>query len=140
MQLNLTTDYAIRCLLTINEKGGGVSSKTISEEIAVEREFTQKILRSLRDAGLVTSTRGKEGGYSLARPLSEISMLDVLIVTEDTMCINRCLEPDHYCSRHGIANGCPAHGFYTSFQRTLDKVLTEVSLQDVIDGNYKAAR
>ena len=137
MQLNLTTDYALRCLFALAKMGDNVSSDDIHKEIGVEREFTQKILRRLRDAELVVSTRGKSGGYSLAKPLSEIALLDVMAVTEDTMRINRCLEPDGFCSMKGVENGCAVHGFYLALQNKLDTVLSQTSIQDVIDKTYQ---
>lgn len=137
MQLNLTTDYALRCLLTIADMGENVSSEDIHKAIGVEREFTQKILRRLRDAGLVISTRGKSGGYTLAKPLREINLLDVMTVTEDTTRINRCLEPDSFCSMNALAKGCRVHDFYLAFQQKLDDVLTRTSIQDVLDESYQ---
>ena len=139
MQLNLTTDYAIRALLVLHAVGNELSSSEISETIVVEREFTQKILRRLRKAGMVKSTRGKNGGYRLARPLSEITLFDVLSVTEETMKINRCLEKDHFCSRMKgrDLSECQSHRFYTSFQGLLDKIFLNTTLQQIMDGTYK---
>ena len=137
MQLNLTTDYALRCLLVLNGQKNGVSSKDISTNIGIEREFTLKVLRQLREAGFVESIKGKAGGYKLARPLSKIALLDVLNVMEDTMYINRCVEPDHYCSRNGVELNCPAHHFYEAFQAKLEDVLSSITLQDILDDSFK---
>lgn len=139
MQLNLTTDYALRCLLVLSQLGEGTSSKDVSEQIGIEREFTQKVLRKLRDAELVTSSKGKEGGYSLAKPLDQISLFEVMRITEDSMFINRCLEPDHFCSRMGSKNvsKCQVHHFYLNFQEKLNRILLHTSLQDVVDGTYE---
>ena len=136
MQLNLTTDYALRSLLVLNGKKD-VSSHDVSLQIGIEREFTLKILRRLREAGFVTSTKGKTGGYSLAKPLSKITLYEVLRIMEDTMYLNRCLEPDHYCSRNGVALDCPANRFYQALQERLDKILKSTTLQDVLDESYE---
>ncbi len=137
MQLNLTTDYALRCLIVLNGQDKGVSSKDISHQIGIEREFTLKILRQLRDAGLVKAMRGKIGGYKLAKPLKEVILFDVLGVMEESMYINRCLEPDHYCSRNGVEKNCPAHAFYKSFQAKLEDLLKGITLQDILDDSYQ---
>lgn len=137
MQLNLTTDYALRCLLVLSEQKGEISSHEISTHIGIEREFTLKVLRMLREAGFVNATKGKNGGYYLERPLSDITLLEILTVMEDTMFVNRCLEPDNYCSRHGVEAGCPAHKFYLAFQDKLEDMLRGITLQDVVNESYK---
>ena len=135
MQLNLTTDYALRSLLTLGG-GGEISSQEISQAIGIERDFTLKVLRQLREGGFVEATKGKKGGYYLTRPLSEISLLDVLVAMEDTMRVNRCLEDDHFCSRHGVENGCPANRFYRALQSKLEGMLGSITLQDVLEESY----
>ncbi len=133
MQINLTTDYAIRCIVVLALDGGEISSREISEKISVEREFTQKILRKLRNAGLVTATMGKYGGYRLSRSLDEISLMDVMEVTEETMRINRCLEDDRFCSRNAL-EFCPVRGFYQHFQQQIDGILKGTSFKDLLAG------
>ena len=137
MQLNLSTDYALRCLLALNGQEKELSSHELSIQIGIEREFTLKILRMLREGGFVNATKGKSGGYHLNRPLSQITMLEVLSAMEDTMFVNRCLEPDAYCSRNGVAEGCPAHSFYLAFQGKMEDMLRSITLQDVVDESYK---
>ena len=136
MQINLTTDYAIRCVAELAAAEDYLSSKDICKAIGVEREFTQKILRRLRDAGIVKAAMGKYGGYSLARPISKISLFDIMSVTEETMFINRCLEPDHFCSRDGVSKNCPVHAFYIKLQDHMSSLLKGTSVQDVVEGNY----
>lgn len=136
MQLNLSTDYALRSLLVLADSDDGVSSSDISHQIGIEREFTLKILRQLHEGGFVEAIRGRRGGYKLSRPLAQISLLEVLSHMEDSMYINRCLEPDHFCSRNGVNKGCAARNFYLAFQTRLENMLGNISLQDIIDNSY----
>ena len=136
MQLNLSTDYALRSLIMLNGQEQGVSSHDISKHIGIEREFTLKILRQLKQGGFVKASRGKTGGYMLSKPLHEISLFQVLNHMEDSMYINRCLEPDHRCNRADLAQDCHAHRFYVAFQNKLEEVLSNISLQDVINDSY----
>ena len=93
MQLNLETDYGIRCMLFLAEAKRCVTSVEMTEKLGFHTvEHTQKILRKLRDGGLVKVKLGSNGGYMLARDASEISVLEVLKAMEETICINRCLE------------------------------------------------
>ena len=136
MQLMLTTDYAVRAMLYLAEKHEYISSQEISKACAIDRDFAQKILRKLRNAGLVSVQMGATGGYTLAREAKDISMGEVLTVMEETMCLNRCTEDEGQCGKDMTAR-CSARNFYAAVQEQLDKILNETSLQDIIDGHSK---
>lgn len=137
MQLNLSTDYALRSLIVLNEKNQGVSSNDISKGIGIEREFTLKILRQLKQGGFVEASRGKMGGYKLTRPLDEITLLEVLSHMEDSIFMNRSLESDHFKGSHGSMSGSPARTFYMAFQTKLKEVLDGITIQDLVDQSYE---
>ena len=133
MQLMLTTDYAVRCMLYLAKKNDCISSQEISKQCAIDRDFAQKILRKLRNAGLISVQMGATGGYSLSRPARDITIHEVLECMEDTMHINRCLEEDRFCTR-GAADSCEMRAFYRQVQDRLDEILFNTTLQDIIDG------
>lgn len=130
MQLNMTTDYALRCMLYLAGKDGLSSSVEIGKAVGLNKIFAQKVLRSLRDAGFVYSEHGGNGGYRLAKRPEEIVLLDVIILFEKTMKINRCLESEGYCKR---SETCPMHTYYAEVQRTLEHFLGRDTLQDIMD-------
>lgn len=80
------SQYAFHALIILCEIPPG-ERRTI-EQIANSRHLPKKfleiILRELKDSGIVKSTRGKKGGYMLARPAGEIRIQDVVNVTENT--------------------------------------------------------
>lgn len=130
MQLNMTTDYALRCVLYLAGKDCLSSSAEIGEEVGLNKIFAQKVLRVLRDAGFVYSAHGGNGGYRLAKRPEEIVLLDIITLFEKTMKINRCLEPEGYCKRNKT---CPIHTYYADIQKTLESFFGRDTLQDVID-------
>lgn len=122
MQLNLTTDYAIRCMVFLAQNKDSASALTISQVIGIERIHTQKILRSLQKAGLVKSTLGSTGGFSLAKSADDITMLDIIEAMERTILINRCLEEDRYCSLTRT-HVCPVRTVYVELQTQMEEFL-----------------
>jgi Rrf2 family protein len=79
MKFSMVEDYSLRCLsLLARFPGQRLTIGRIAESEGLSDENTAKILARLRDAGLVDSYRGKEGGYALSRPASQISVADVL--------------------------------------------------------------
>lgn len=128
MQLTLTTDYAIRCLLCIAKSDGKCTSGKIREYSGISSdEHTRKILRQLKYGGLVRSGKGANGGYSLARPIDQISFLDVLRCTEDSVRINRCLE-DHSDPGAHVDESRALYGFYKTTQKKMEDYFESVKL------------
>jgi Rrf2 family iron-sulfur cluster assembly transcriptional regulator len=79
MRLTAQEEYGLRCLLQMarNEQGA-LTIREISEREGMSAAYVGKLLRILRQAGLVVSTRGQKGGYQLARPSEQITLAEVL--------------------------------------------------------------
>ncbi len=85
MKLSVKVDYACRVLVQLarlHERGELAHIESLARVEAVPATYLVQILGELRNGGLVTSRRGKQGGYSLARPPAEISLLDVVNLVE----------------------------------------------------------
>ena len=98
-----------------------------SAEIAGARELSRpvvaKILTILSREGIVAGTPGPSGGYRLARPPAEISLLDVIKVFEDSEDRVMCPFGPHWC---GNGPKCPLHDAFVEMQQqTLDRLASE---------------
>jgi len=86
MKLTRACSYALHALVYMSEHDPGGRRGLASQEIARERglpeRFLLKVLKPLVGAGILGSARGPGGGYLLARPLGEISLLDVVEAVE----------------------------------------------------------
>ena len=106
MKISTKGLYAVRFMLNLAEHGGDklVSLKEVSEAESVSKKYLEQIVPNLVSAQLVKSVRGAAGGYRLARPASDITVLDVLAVTEGTLAPVSCLacEDDFDCSQPNI--------------------------------------
>lgn len=100
MQLNVTTDYAIRMTLFLAILGTPMGSEDISKQMGIPKQMIAQIAKPLRDAGIIATKRGVGGGFSLNRKPEDISLADIFNAVEGTTRINRCLEEDCFCSRH----------------------------------------
>ena len=82
MKLSAQEEYGIRCLLHIGRKTemGGSSISSISKAEKISPANTAKLVRILRMNGFVESSRGKDGGYTLAKPPEDIALSDVFEV------------------------------------------------------------
>ena len=133
MQLRLTTDYAIRVVLCLasGPPRRVISLQEVSEQISVSAGYLRKVVSFLQRAKIVDSSQGSKGGFFLARPVKEITLYDIIAACEDTMKINRCLESDGYCSRHG-APGCRVHQYLQTLQGRVEDELKRMHIVELL--------
>ena len=85
MRISVKVDYACRVmaeLARLHGSGELAQIEHLARTEAVPANFLAQILLKLRDHGLITSRRGNQGGYTLARPPEEISLYDILMAVE----------------------------------------------------------
>lgn len=131
MQLTITTDYAIRVLLSLKETGKLKRAIDISDEMEIPFSYLNKILRKLRESGIIGSVVGINGGHFLRKSLDDIRLLDVVKCIEPTIKINRCLEEDGFCNRNA-SPVCVVRKYWERMQEDYERVWLSVSLGDII--------
>lgn len=116
--LNRKTYYGIQSLLFIaRSKSEKLTPITeITESLKISRKFLEKILSELRYEGIVTSKKGRSGGYSISKDLNSISLADIVRILEGPI----ALLP------------CASHRFYESCKECLTP--DKCSLQDALVG------
>ena len=82
MQLKLTTDYAIRTIVYLATQSGITSVAEIGSKMGISENYLMKVLKALKDAGLVAGYQGKRGGYAISKKPEEISLWDIVEVME----------------------------------------------------------
>lgn len=132
MQLTQATDYAFRAALALalEGPGGKLDAPTIAAQERIPMRFLLRILRSLVKAGVAQSFRGAGGGYALARPAAELTLLDVAEAVEGPLAINRCLVDPEYCSKRWAAR-CPVHRALGAVQGVLAEELRRHTLAEL---------
>jgi Rrf2 family protein len=135
VKISAQEEYGIRCLLQIGSRGpdASLTIPEISRAEHISSHYVAKLLRVLRRAGLVTSVRGQAGGYTLARPLSAITVSEALAVLG-----GRLYDPA-FCGQHGGAETVCAHtiecsirSLWRSVQQAVDEVLGQTTLADLL--------
>ncbi|MGS1093467.1 iron-responsive transcriptional regulator RirA [Aquamicrobium terrae] len=95
MRLTRQTNYAIRILMYCATNEGQLSRiPEIASAYTVSELFLFKILQPLVENGLVETVRGRNGGVRLGKPADEISLFDVVRVTEDNFSMAECFDSD----------------------------------------------
>lgn len=131
MQLNVTTDYAIRIVLYLAIAGSTVTSKEIAKVMGIPLYYLYKITNKLTAMGIIECRQGVNGGFKLKKQTQYITIYDIINALEPTTRLNRCLEEDKYCSRFATDN-CPVRNFYAQLQKEFDSKLQNLTVKALL--------
>lgn len=139
MQLTSQEEYGLRCLLAVARHSGASSPVGIPDVASAEGlspEYAAKLMRSLRQGGLVKSTRGAAGGYRLAREAGEISIWSVIEV------LGGPLFGEEFCETHSgkasdcvhsvSPSGCSIRAMWTWVGTAVRTALSELTVEDLL--------
>ncbi len=127
MQITKAGEYGVLGLIALSRRpfGDVVMIDVLCEEESVPKSFLGKIFQNLSKSGLVGSTRGSGGGFYLARPASDITVLEILESIEGPIALQRCLEIDVGCEH---SRGCALCGLLAEAQERIKEVFAGTSL------------
>jgi Rrf2 family protein len=128
MAFSTVCEYAIRALtrLALAEEGGRVQSQEIADSEGIPRQFLAKILGQLRDKEWVRAYRGPGGGYALAKPPTEICVMDVVNSIDGRDSIRRrCVLGLDDCND---SQPCPMHDTCRGFKELYLSKLSSMTL------------
>jgi Rrf2 family protein len=134
--LSQTGEYALRAAtyLAQQPRGTAVDVGALAQVVGVPRNYLSKVLSQLSRAGVLASTRGKRGGFELARDPGSIPLLAVVAPFERLDGPRRCLLGQPACSDR---QPCPAHRKWRGLADGLDRFLRETTLADLARGHTR---
>ena len=133
LRISKLTDYGTVVLAHLaGEPDVVCSAADVSAETGIHLPTVSKLLKALAKAGLVTSTRGANGGYRLARAPDEITAANVIDALEGPVSITECSGSDRHCDYEDI---CIVGGAWQRINVAIRRALDEVSLIDLLRAN-----
>lgn len=132
MRVSAKVDYAVRAAVELAGAGDGpLKGERVAAAQDIPLKFLENILVDLKQAGLVRSQRGPEGGYWLARPANEVSVADVIRAVEGPLASVRGVRPESLAYR-GSAE--PLQRVWIALRSSMRDVLEAVTLADLAEG------
>lgn len=123
-----SVEYGMRAVLYLAEKGSICSSREVADEMSIPRDYLIQLAQLLRNAGIVHARPGKNGGYSLAKDASEISMLDIFnTLQNDRLRAERKEAEDANDLLQDITAACSA------VEREMEEYMSSITLQNMIE-------
>jgi Rrf2 family protein len=133
VRVSAKADYAIRAAVELAAAADGapVKGDRIAQAQEIPSNFLENILADLRNAGIVMSRRGADGGYWLAQPAEEVSLADIIRAVDGPLANVRGVRSEQI-SYQGSAE--PLRDVWVAVRASLRGVLENVSLADLARG------
>jgi Rrf2 family protein len=107
----------------------------IAEEENIPQKFLEAILLELKNAGLLSSKKGKGGGYYMIKPPADVNMADIMRLMDGPIALLPCVSFKHYerCDECKDENTCSIRQVFFEVRNKTVDMLKEASLDKVID-------
>lgn len=133
MKISKKAYYGLRAAVALAQADIALSIHAIAESEHLPEDYLEKILQSLRRAGIVEATKGTSGGYALARPAGEITVWDILreldgpikTFTAPIKGTLPCLQVSH----------CQTNEVWRTLENKIEETLSDISLGSLVPKN-----
>lgn len=118
--------------LALHYGQGPISLKSVAQRQSISEHYLEQLMGTLRKAGYVKSVRGAQGGYTLTKEPSQITVGDIIRIMEGPIAPVDCLLSgrvnNDYCDRAGI---CVTRGVWAKVRDSINSVLDSITLEDL---------
>jgi Rrf2 family protein len=134
LKFNRKTEYGLIALRYIASRGamGRVSAREISDAYQIPYPVLSKVLQQLHGAGIISSVQGTKGGYTLHRPLEQVSLAQLVEIFEGplgvTDCIGQSLHAGGSCS---LTHVCNVKSVFHGINQRIAEMLRNISLKEM---------
>lgn len=131
MKLSTRARYGVRMMLDLARQHGHgpVYLWQIAEREDISEKYLSQIVIPLREGGLVRSTRGAHGGYTLAKPPTEITLREIIEPLEEVNCLVDCVQHPAACPR---VPTCAARDIWSMLGEKISQALESVTLDQLV--------
>ncbi|MDX1949380.1 MAG: Rrf2 family transcriptional regulator [Rickettsiales bacterium] len=128
-------DIAMQVKQSDNDFSKIISLADISERQNITIPYLEQIFSKLKNAGIVKSSRGPGGGYSLAKPANEIHISEIINAVDDKIKMVRCNSEENSGCLATKAK-CATHDLWDNLENYVDGFFQKISLTDVIEKRF----
>lgn len=132
MKISTKGRYGVRAMLDLALYGGQkpILVREIAQRQQISERYLEHILISLKLAGIVKSTRGARGGFTLAKPPSQIKLSEIIKAMEGSLAPVKCADDYGMCSR---ADLCVTRDIWVAMKEAINSILESTTLQDLVE-------
>ncbi len=132
MKMSTKGQYGTRALLDLAQRygKGPILVKDIARRQGISQHYLEHLFIRLIAAGLLKSTRGAKGGFTLAKPPDQIRVSEVVELMEGSLAPVSCVDDPKVCSR---TNSCVMHDVWSEVKAAMSGVLESTTLQTLVE-------
>ena len=132
MRISTKIRYGARAMLELayHYGEGPIELKEIAKKENISLKYLEQVINPLRAAGLVKSIRGSKGGYSLAKPPSDICLYDVVETLEGPLNLLECLRDPKVCQK---VPSCVTRDIWEEVSEAISKIFYSVTLEEMVN-------
>ena len=132
VKLSTKGRYGVRLMfdLALHHGEGAVSLKDVAKRQGVSEKYLWHLIPPLKNAGLITATRGAHGGYVLAKPPHLISLKEILEIVEGSMSLVECTDQPSLCNR---SETCVAREIWAEVTDRMLEALASFTLEEMLE-------
>lgn len=127
--ISQTAQYALRAMVAIASEEGPVLARQIAKSTSIPKPYLSTVLRLAVRAGILHSSRGRGGGFVLARPAERLTLFDIVSAFDDVGQGPRCPFGMPQCTD---AQACPMHEVWKPVSLGFRNMLMKTPLSDLI--------
>ncbi|MGK0185865.1 MAG: Rrf2 family nitric oxide-sensitive transcriptional repressor [Verrucomicrobiales bacterium] len=133
--ISQTAEYALRAIVFLgNEKGIPQTTSKISSATKAPSSYLSKVMQRLSQQGIVGSQRGLHGGFTIKKPLTELTILDVVNAVDPILRIHECplgnkAHGKNLCALHRTMDDTLAQAEESFRKITVDSLLEQPKLK-----------
>lgn len=128
MQISRSLEYAVRGLVRLASSSHPLSLKEIAKIEEIPSAYLAKIMRILVKGGIVTSTKGRKGGYFLLKTPNQIALYDLYLLFEKKDKLLPCFNDDSLCSAR---SNCSQKLVWVKVEKALLDTFKKISLKEM---------
>ena len=132
MKISTKIRYGTRAILELASHygEGPIELKEIAKKENISIKYLEQVINPLRANGLVKAIRGSKGGYSLAKPPSEICLCEVIEILEGPLSLIECLSDSKACQK---VSSCVTREIWKEVSDAISKIFYSVTLEDMVN-------
>ena len=132
LKISRLTDYATAVVLFLQKDKKMHSSEHIASGVSLEIPTVSKVLKLLTKAGILTSIRGANGGYKMAKDIAEVTLYDVIAAIEGDTAITECTKTESLCSQE---QGCDTRTGWQQVNDDIKNILLKMTIKRMAELN-----
>ncbi len=136
MKLSTKGRYGVRLMfdLAMHYGKGPIFLKDIAERQGISEKYLWQLIPPLKQAGLVTSTRGAHGGYELSKSPDQMTVREIVSAVEGPLSLVDCVGDPSICARK---DACVVNGVWSEISAKLIQAMEVITLASMVEKQQK---